>query len=55
MTLTLSTPNAAILYALASVNASILHAKDITAGTVDREAGRHRPVRASASGPRASS
>jgi peptide/nickel transport system substrate-binding protein len=37
VTLTLSTPNAAILYALASVNASILHAKDITAGTVDRE------------------
>lgn len=37
VSLTMSTPNAAILYALASTNASILHAKDITAGTVDRE------------------
>jgi peptide/nickel transport system substrate-binding protein len=37
VTLTLSAPNAAILYALSSVNASILHDKDITAGTIDRE------------------
>lgn len=37
VSLTLSAPNAAILYALSSTNASILHDKDIAAGTVDRE------------------
>jgi peptide/nickel transport system substrate-binding protein len=37
VTLTMSTPNAAILYALSSTNASILHAKDIAADTVARK------------------
>ncbi len=34
VTLTLSEPNAALLYALSSVNSSIVHAADITANTV---------------------
>ncbi|MCU1616037.1 MAG: transporter substrate-binding protein [Frankiales bacterium] len=34
--LTLSTPNQALLYSLASVNSAILHTKDITAATVDK-------------------
>jgi peptide/nickel transport system substrate-binding protein len=33
--LTLSAPNQALLYSLASVNSAILHTKDITAGSVD--------------------
>ncbi len=37
VTLTLSAPNAALLYSLSSVNSSILHAKDIEAGTIDQK------------------
>jgi len=45
VSLTLSSPNAAILYALSSTNASILHDKDITAATVDREPNGTGPFR----------
>ena len=37
VTLTLSAPSQALLYSLASVNSAILHTKDITAGSVDKE------------------